>query len=77
MEEDFIKDINTNNQRLDAVINSIKNIMKIDHKTKRIGVSPLGKSNINKATEKDKTSKRLIERVEKAIFEQSQQHFSK
>ena len=60
--------MNSNNQRLDNVINSVKGMMKVDPKGKRMGVSPLGKvANHSRAVEKDKSSKRLIERVEKAI----------
>lgn len=67
IEEEFLKDLNNNNQRLDNIISSIKNIMKVDPKNKRIGVSPLARNSTSRAVEKDKSSKRLIERVEKAI----------
>ena len=77
MEEEFIKDITTNNQRLDAIINSIKGIMKIDPKVRKMGVSPMTKNCLSKPIEKDKTSKKLIERVEKAIYSQSQQTYLK
>jgi hypothetical protein len=67
VEEEFLKDLNLNNQRLDNIIASIKTIMKVDPKTKRVGVSPLAKNVGSRVVEKDKSSKRLIERVEKAI----------
>jgi hypothetical protein len=70
MEEEFLKDININNQRLDGIIAMVKGVMKYDPKGKRIGVSPLKKTSM-KVVDKDKSSKRLIERVEKAIIQQN------
>jgi hypothetical protein len=76
MEEDFLKDLNHNSQRLDSIIVSIRSLMRIDPKTKRPSVSPQCKSTNKRAVEKDTSSKRLIDRVEKAIYEQAQ-HYSK
>lgn len=74
VEEEFLKDITANNQRLDGIIAAVKGMMKFDAKNKRPSVSPLRKS----VVEKDKTSKRLIDRVEKAIIQQNAQtHISK
>ena len=69
MEEEFLKDLNLNNQRLDGIISLVKGVMKYDPKGKRVGVSPLKKI-ANKMVDKNKSS-RLIERVEKAIFQQN------
>lgn len=70
MEEEFITDLNSNNHRLDNLISCVRAIMKVDPYNKRTSPSPLGKSMIKRTTEKDKSNKRLIERVEKAINEQ-------
>jgi len=43
--------------------------MKMDTKSRKASVSPLNKS--TKAVDKNKSSKRLIERVEKAIVQQN------
>ncbi len=52
--------------------------MKVDTKSKKVSVSPFGKSvNPIRGSDKDKSSKRLIERVERAITEQTFQHSSK
>lgn len=69
MEEEFLKDLNLNNQRLDGIISLVKGVMKYDPKGKRVGVSPLKKIT-NKMVDKNKSS-RLIERVEKAIIQQN------
>jgi Asp-tRNA(Asn)/Glu-tRNA(Gln) amidotransferase C subunit len=53
---------------LDGIIASVKALMKNDPKGRRPTVSPLKKSAV---IEKDKTSKRLIDRVEKALIQQS------
>jgi hypothetical protein len=37
--------------------------MKVDPKSRKIGVSPIGRQATNKIVDKDKSSKRLIERV--------------
>jgi hypothetical protein len=44
MEEEFLKDLNTNNQKLDNIIASVRGLMKIDPKARKAGVSPIGKS---------------------------------
>lgn len=62
MEEEFLRDLNLNNQRLDNIISAFKGMMKIDPKTKRVGVSPIAKTGATRV-EHDKSSKRLIERV--------------
>ena len=69
LEEEFLKDFNLNNQRLDNIVNSVRTLVKMDPKTRRTGVSPLGKPNNKRVVEKDRTSKRLIDRVEKAIYD--------
>ena len=51
--------------------------MKVDSKSKKVSVSPFGKSTQIRGSDKDKSSKRLIERVERAITEQTLQHSSK
>ncbi len=66
-EEGVLRDINNNNQRLDSIINCIRSLMKVDPKTRRTGVSPIAKSTQNRVNDRDKSNKRLIERVEKAI----------
>ena len=71
-----MKDLNQGNQRLDGIINKMKNLMKTDLRGKKAGVSPLGKMGM-KVNEKDKSSKRLIERVEKAITQQGLHHSTK
>jgi hypothetical protein len=45
MEEEFLKDLNINNQKLDTIIASVRGLMKIDPKMRKGGVSPMGKSN--------------------------------
>ena len=50
-------------------------MMKGDSKTKRKGVSP-ARTTVRGGINKDKSNKRLIERVEKAIHEQAP-HFSR
>ena len=67
LEEDFLRDLHQNSQRLDNILNSVRNLVKMDPKTKRASVSPLGKPAVKRGAEKDKTSRRLIDRVEKAI----------
>lgn len=63
VEEGLLKDINNNNQRLENIINSIKSLMKVDQKSKRSSVSPINKTSQHRGTDRDKSSKRLIERV--------------
>ena len=48
LEQEFLKDINHNNQRLDNVLNSVRTLVKMDSKTKRNGVSPIGKSSVKR-----------------------------
>ena len=43
MEEEFLKDLGHNNQRLDEIIASIRTLMKPDPRTKRGSVSPLSR----------------------------------
>jgi hypothetical protein len=50
--------------------------MKSDGKGRKSGVSPFSKMNV-KTVNADKSSKRLIERVEKAISQQGHLHSSK
>ncbi len=77
VEEGLLKDINNNNQRLENIINSIKSLMKLDQKSKRSSVSPITKATQHRGADKDKSSKRLIQRVQKAISQSHTQHFSK
>lgn len=77
VEEGLLKDINNNNQRLENIINSIKSLMKVDQKAKRSSVSPITKATQHRGTDRDKSNKRLIERVQKAISGSDNQHFSK
>lgn len=63
VEEGLLKDINNNNQRLENIINSIKSLMKVDQKSKRSSVSPITKTPQQRGPDRDKSNKRLIERV--------------
>ena len=56
MEEEFMKDLQHNNSRLDHVINCVRTILKPESKNKRMGVSPLGRTNGTRV-EKDKTNR--------------------
>lgn len=59
MEEQFLKDLSLNNQKLDNLIASVRGLMKLDPKARKVGASPLGKG-MAKVSEKKKSSKRLI-----------------
>lgn len=63
MEEQFIKDLNNNNQRMDTLIASVRALMKSDSKTKRVGVSPSRCTTAKRGIQKDKSNKKLIQRV--------------
>ena len=69
-----MRDLTDNNQRLDSIINAVRSLVKHDPKGKRSNVSPLSKGGTSKVSEKEKTSRRLIERVEKAISHQTGFH---
>ena len=66
-----------NNQKLDNVIANLKGMMKTDPKGKRPNLSPYSKISSKTIHINEKSSKRLIERVEKAISNQSMLHNSK
>lgn len=52
-----------NNHRMDRIISSVRTLLKIESKGKRSGISPMTKNMGQKGIQKDKSNKKLIERV--------------